>query len=108
MAKRATLEKCNNCKNIVADNYIFLPFACETLGPWCEEAVKFIESLGKILRMTTGDRKSKLYLKQRISLAIQRANAACVMKTFDSSAKLDEVYYIISNDFAKKNCNSSL
>lgn len=25
-------------------------------------------------------------------------NAACVMETFENSAKLDEIYYVISND----------
>jgi len=83
---------------LIADNYIFLPFACETLGPWCEEAVKFVDKLGKLIQSATGEKRSKQYLKQRLSVALHRSNAASVMGTFDSTAKLEEVFYIISND----------
>jgi len=75
-----------------------LPFACETLGPWCTEARNFVNQLGNMLNTCTGEPRSKLYLTQRISIAIQRTNAARVMGTFDSSAKLEEIFYILSND----------
>ena len=98
LASRAASEKTNDYKKLIADNYIFLPFACETLGPWCEEAVKFIDKLGKMIHLATGEKRSKQYLKQRISIALQRTNAARVMGTFDGATKLDEIFYIISND----------
>ena len=46
---------------------------------------------GKMVNMTTDELKSELYFKQRISIELQRTNAASVMGTFDTSAKLDEI-----------------
>lgn len=98
VAMRAAAAKCNDYKNLIDDNYIFLPFACETLGPWCAEALQFVKQLGKMVNMATGEPKSELYFKQRISIELQRTNAASVMGTFDTSAKLDEIFYILSTN----------
>ena len=95
---RGAADKCIDYKNIIDDNYIFLPFACETLGPWCAEALQFTKQLGKIVKMTTGEPKSELYFKQRMSVELQRTNAASVMGTFETSAKLDEIFYILSSN----------
>lgn len=42
-----------------------------------------------------GEKNSKRYLMQRISWAIQRSNAACVMAIFYDSEALNEIYYIL-------------
>ncbi|RVE44152.1 hypothetical protein evm_011199 [Chilo suppressalis] len=56
------------------ENYIFVPFGVETMGPW---GIK----LKKRLTEVTGDQKAGGYLGQRISLAIQRGNAASLLGT---------------------------
>ena len=98
VATRGAADKCRDYENIVRDNYIFLPFACETLGPWCVEAVNFVKQLGKMVKMATGESRSTIYIKQRIGIAIQRSNAARVMGTFNTTSKLDEIYYILSDE----------
>lgn len=98
VARRGATEKINDYKKIVEDNYIFLPFACETLGPWCEEALDFIRKLGNLLKMSTGEPRSEQYLRQRISLAIQRTNTARIMGTFENDEHLEEIFYILSNE----------
>ncbi|KAI5639757.1 hypothetical protein NE865_07834 [Phthorimaea operculella] len=62
--------------------YLFVPFAVETGGPWGKEAKIFIRELGRRLRERGCDPRSGAYLVQHISLAIQRGNAAGVMGTF--------------------------
>ena len=42
----------------------------------------------------TGERRSSFYLFQRISIAIQRGNAASVLGTVGSTSKLDEIFYL--------------
>ncbi|KAI5639573.1 hypothetical protein NE865_07939 [Phthorimaea operculella] len=64
-------------------NYLFVPFAVETGGPWGREAKKFVRELGRRLRDRGCDPRSGAYLAQHISLAIQRGNAAGVMGTFE-------------------------
>jgi hypothetical protein len=66
----------------------------ETLGPWCKEAVDFINVIGNRLIAESGDSKSKKFLFERISLAIQRRNAASIRGTFPDSALLSEIFVL--------------
>jgi hypothetical protein len=67
--------------------------AFETLGPWCKEAI-FINVIGDRLIAESGDSKSKKFLFERISLAIQRGNAASIRGTFPDSAILSEIFVL--------------
>jgi hypothetical protein len=73
-------------------NYIFKGLAFETLGPWCKETIDFINVIGDQLIAESGDSKSKKFLFERISLAIQRGNAASIRGTFPDSALLSEIF----------------
>ena len=76
-------------------NFHFVAFATETMGPWCEEGKELIEKLGSMLIKKTGDPKSKKYLKERISMAIQRGNAASILNTLPENKGLDEVFCLV-------------
>jgi hypothetical protein len=65
--------------------------AFETLGPWCKEAIDFINVIGNRLIAESGDSK---FLFERISLAIQRGNAASIRGTFSDSAILSEIFVL--------------
>ncbi|KAF2885104.1 hypothetical protein ILUMI_21068 [Ignelater luminosus] len=62
-----------------------LPESVETFGPWSKEAQDLVHTIGTNLNQISGDSRSKQFLTQRISLAIQRGNAACVFETLPSS-----------------------
>lgn len=68
------------------DNYIFVPVALETTGIWGHEGKIFIKSLGRRMRDCGLDIRSGAFLMQRISLAVQRGNAASALGTFASDA----------------------
>jgi len=78
----------------VAGHYKFVPFGVETLGPFGTEALALVKDLGRRIRMATGEPRSESFLLQRISLAIQRGNAACVLATIPQYSKLHEIYHI--------------
>lgn len=44
--------------------------------------------------MQTEEPRSKTFLKQRISMAIQKGNVAAVMGCFEPTAQLEEVFYL--------------
>jgi hypothetical protein len=67
---------------------VFKGLAFETLGPWCKEAI------GNRLIAESGDSKSKKFLFDRISFAIQRGNAASIRGTFPDSALLSEIFVL--------------
>jgi hypothetical protein len=68
--------------------------AFETLGPWCKEAIDCINVIGNRLIAECGVSKSKKFHFERISLAIQRGNAASIRGTFPDSAILSEVFVL--------------
>ncbi|CAG9115462.1 unnamed protein product [Plutella xylostella] len=57
------------------------------LGVWGTQGRAFIKELGRRLRDRGHGNRSGAYLMQRISLAVQRGNAASVMGTFGSDSK---------------------
>jgi predicted N-acyltransferase len=80
--------------SIISSNYVFKGLAFETLGPWCKEAIDFTNVIGNRLIAKSGDSKSKKFLFERISLAIQRGNAASIRGTFPDSAILSEIFVL--------------
>jgi hypothetical protein len=74
--------------------YLFCPFAVETLGTFGEEALKLTRELGQRLRNTTGDSRETSWLTQRISLAIQRGNSASVLSTASTFSNSNPAYII--------------
>jgi hypothetical protein len=83
----ACKRKHNKYRSIISSNYIFKGLAFETLGPWCKKTIDFINVIAE-----SGDSKSKKFLFERISLAIQRGNAASIQGTFPDSALLSEIF----------------
>jgi hypothetical protein len=93
-AEMACKRKHSKYSSIISSNYVFKGLAFETLGPWCKEAIDFINVIGDRLIAESGDSKSKKFLFERISLAIQRGNAASIRGTFPDSAILSEIFVL--------------
>jgi hypothetical protein len=74
-AEMACKRKHSKYSSIISSNYIFKGLAFETLGPWCKEAIDLMNVIGNRLIAESGDSKSKKFLFERISLAIQRGKA---------------------------------
>ena len=80
-AERAASRKVEKY-NFLHDTYIFIPLACETTGVWCTEGAEFLNKLGRRTSIITGDKHETAYLLQRLSVAIQRGNAACFYNNY--------------------------
>jgi hypothetical protein len=59
----------------------FQPFAIETTGVWGESALALVKDIGHRTSAVTHDTRSTMFLRQRISTAVQRGNAFCVLGT---------------------------
>ena len=68
----------------LTSTHIFVPVAFETLGPVCSEGASLIASIGSRLTSKSGDPRETQFLFQRLSIAIQRGNAASVRATLGS------------------------
>jgi len=78
----------------LAATYYFVRVAVETLGALGEKAAQFISDLGRRIAATAAEPRSVVFLFQRLSVAIQQGNAASVTRTWVSSAKLDDIFFI--------------
>ena len=80
-AASATKSRKYEC---LSNTHIFVPVAFETLGPVCSEGASLIASIGFRLSSKSGDPRETQFLFQRLSIAIQRGNAASVRATLGS------------------------
>ena len=78
----------------LAKDYMFVPIAVETFGSWGQIGRNLVKDIGQKLCDITGDKRSTFYLFQRISMAVQRGNAASVLGTVSSSSNLEEIFYL--------------
>ena len=59
-----------------------MPVANETLGSFAPMALSFIKELGKRIADINGDKRSAMFLFQKIGIATQQGNAASIFGTF--------------------------
>ena len=67
----------------------FIPIAYETSGVVSPLSLIFLKELGHRLSATTCDTESYSYLLQRLSVAVQRGNAASIIGTLFSPSSSD-------------------
>ena len=66
-------------------SHYFEPVAIETTGVIGERSRKFLVELGRRIRRVSGEVNSTAFLLQRLSIAVQRGNAASVLGTIGST-----------------------
>jgi hypothetical protein len=79
---------------VLGEGYIFAPFGVETLGPWGPGAKALYKELTERLIEASGDQRAGSYFGQRISLAIQRGNAASLLGTIANDGDLGSIYLL--------------
>ena len=81
-AERAETRKGTKYADLVSSgDYSFVPIAIETLGAWGPSAAVICTEIGGRVRAHTGEVRSVAFLRQRLSIAVQRGNAASVLGT---------------------------
>ena len=78
----------------LSGDYHFVPLGFETMGHWGKSTVDFIRELGAKLANSTGEARSTAFLKQRLSIAIQRGNAAAVRGTVPVGQAMTEIFQL--------------
>ena len=78
------------------DRFIVQSVGFETLGSWGPAARSFLSDIGRRVQQATGRERSSEFLRQRISMEIQRGNAASVMGTAETSKDWDRCFLLLS------------
>ena len=76
-AAAAELKKRNKYSDM-PPHIDFTPVAIDTSGVWGEDARDLIKELGRRIALVQLEPRSTSFLRQRISLAIQRGNSFCI------------------------------
>jgi len=79
-ASAAELNKIAKYTDIIA-GVDFIPFVIETSGVWGEQAMSLVKELGRRMAEVNKEPRSTMFLRQRLSVAVQRGNAACILGT---------------------------
>jgi hypothetical protein len=66
----------------------FVPVAIETSAVWGEQAVEIVKEIGRRIAASTHEPQSTEFLRQRLSVTVQRGNAYCVLGTFPISTDI--------------------
>ncbi|KPI99782.1 hypothetical protein RR46_04756 [Papilio xuthus] len=86
-------ENAKACKyRGLGSEYHFVPFGVETLGPWGPSTLRLFKDISKKIIDITGDRRVGSYLGQRISLAVQRGNAASMFGTLPKGTPFNHIF----------------
>ena len=59
----------------------FVPIAIETMGVWGSEGLNLVKELGRHIAIVQLEPRSTYFLRQNISLAMQRGNSYCILST---------------------------
>ena len=63
----------------IVRNYKFEPIAIETSGVYGPSTKIIIQEIGNRISQKSGDKREAMWLKQRLSIAIQRGNALSIL-----------------------------
>ncbi|CAM1312028.1 Uncharacterised protein r2_g2239 [Pycnogonum litorale] len=80
--------------NALSIDHAFVPLGFETFGTLGPSTRSFIKTLGQKVRSSTADRRAASFLKQRLSVAIQRGNSVCILATLPRGGGFDEFFYL--------------
>ena len=61
--------------------YRFEPLAIETSGAYGKSSAKLVAELGRRISSKTGEKRETAWLRQRLSMAVIRGNAASILAT---------------------------
>ena len=93
-ATEAEARKIEKYRELIDNGYIFQSVAMEVRCSLGESSEIIITRLCKMLCRSHDDQRAGSFLKQRISVALQIGNAACVLGTVSDRDAFEEIYYI--------------
>ena len=93
-AQQAESSKFNTYREL-SNNYTVIPAAVETIGIWGPIGLKFISEIGARIKEASGEKRSKSFLFQALSMAVQKGNVISVLGTTPDTKKLDEIFYFL-------------
>ena len=77
----------------LAHKFDFHPIGFEKFGSWGPSAMDILDQIGQRIKEHTGDSRAMDFLRQKISIEIQRVNAVSVLGIVEQMAKFDGPFF---------------
>ena len=90
-AAEAAAERKTNKYTSLAQSFLFVPVAAETMGAINKDGMGFLSDLGRRITQSTDDHRESAFLFQRLFMLIQRYNAVAVLGAFAQTTNEDEI-----------------
>ena len=74
-AEEAAIKKHTKYEQL-SQTHHFVAVAVETFGSWSVDSLDFVNELGRRIALVSGDKREAEFLRQRLSVALQRGNSA--------------------------------
>ena len=68
----------------LASTHMFYAIAIETAGTWDDMAIELVQQIGRRTIVITQNTREKVFLFQRLSIALQRGNAVSFLNTMNT------------------------
>ena len=81
-AEQAAILKADKYRELTS-KYFFIPVAIETLGPINVDGANFLSKLGRRIEQSSMEKLETAHIFERISIAVQRGNAASFAGCFE-------------------------
>ena len=79
----------------LADRFDFYPIGFETFGSWGPSAIDILGQIGERIKEHTDHLRTMDFLRQKISIEIQRGNAVSVLGTVQQPSNLDAPFFLL-------------
>lgn len=96
--KAADIAERKTDSEFLEGRYTFTPIGVETFGPWGPSTKAFFDKLGKSPNCSISEPRSYEFLRQRLSITLQRRNMCCVVGTLGDGARLEKVSDLLKPD----------
>ena len=86
-ASVATAAECKKREKYkeLTQHSVFQPVAVETLGGLGQDTLDFLRELGRRISAVNDDQRATIFLRQRLAVAVQLGNAACIRESCDGA-----------------------
>ena len=87
-------SRCSRNSKALEDRFIVQPIGFETMGSWGAGAKSFSTDVGSRVKRAIGNQRAMEFLRQRVSMEIQRENAAAVTGTVENSKEWTDLFLL--------------
>ena len=78
----------------LSDEYVLIPFVIDTTGVWGNRALELVKEIGSRIAAREGDKRAGWFVRQRISIEVQRGNARMIMASPSEGGALSELNHL--------------